>query len=680
MSNANPSADELTLPIKRTEGETLEDRMTGNAYHNILPARYLRKDSDGNLVESQEDLFERVAKNVALAEAVFEAKKRDVEVTVTPDQLKPGHPRRSDLAEEVFGAGTSLEDDVRTPLSVYNVNKFAYDTIVPELPAEIRDHVVEIKTEFQDLMERLAFTPNSPTLMNAGDELQQLSACFVDSPKDDLTDIHETAKEAAEVFQCLTSDARVSVDGKGIVSISEVEPGDDIVQRDGDGYRTRNVEEVHAYDDAPTKRLVTEGGISIRGTPNHRLLVDDEWKQLEDVESGDTVTIRLKWLSDEDETERLATVESGGQWADTRTVSNDEIANLHAKGLSDYKIADRLDCSASTVQRRRAYELDLPTNGSGGRLPGVSFDEDRFAALYEEGSSDSEIAAQLDLNPASIQQYRTAQNLESNGRPVKNVTQPQRLSVDLAELVGIWIGDGSLHQNGIRFHLSRDDVLNHVDTLSRRLFDTGIDYTWKQGCYEAVIHSHEIKRWWLQNFGDAKASSSEARVPDQIWQADYEQVYAFLRGLFSTDGTLTKGRYPRLYSASERLIDETLQLLLGVGIPSTKWEWETDERDYYSVAPTDSTGLATFADHVGYVDSRTEEMATSLSETPAGTTNCGVMVGDHTWKQEVEVVDDAEHATVYDVTVADNHEYVANAIVSHNSGGGMGYAFLKLRP
>jgi len=43
--------------------------------------------------------------------------------------------------------------------------------------------------------------PNSPTLMNAGDELQQLSACFVNSPEDNISDIHQVAKEAAEVFQ-----------------------------------------------------------------------------------------------------------------------------------------------------------------------------------------------------------------------------------------------------------------------------------------------------------------------------------------------------------------------------------------------------------------------------------------------------------------------------------------------
>jgi len=201
MSGSGLSADELTLPIKRVEGETLEERLTGNAYDNILPARYLRKDADGDLIEQQEDLFERVAKNIALAEAVFEAEKSGEEITVSPDQLKPDHPRRDELAAEVFGKGTTADDDTETTLSVYNVNKFAYETLVPDLPEDIRGHVEETAAEFQELMERLSFMPNSPTLMNAGDELQQLSACFVDSPEDDIDDIHETAKEAAQVFQ-----------------------------------------------------------------------------------------------------------------------------------------------------------------------------------------------------------------------------------------------------------------------------------------------------------------------------------------------------------------------------------------------------------------------------------------------------------------------------------------------
>ncbi|WP_254831517.1 adenosylcobalamin-dependent ribonucleoside-diphosphate reductase [Haloglomus salinum] len=203
MSAETPDADadEVVLPVKRTEGDTMEERLTGNAYHNILPARYLKKDADGNFVEEQEDLFRRVANNIALAEAVFEAERRDIEVTVTPDLLKPDHPRRDELAAEVFGEGTTAADDAETTLDIHNVNKFSYETLVPELPDEIQSHVESTADEFQNLMEQLSFIPNSPTLMNAGDELQQLSACFVDSPGDDLTDIHQTAKEAAEVFQ-----------------------------------------------------------------------------------------------------------------------------------------------------------------------------------------------------------------------------------------------------------------------------------------------------------------------------------------------------------------------------------------------------------------------------------------------------------------------------------------------
>jgi ribonucleoside-diphosphate reductase alpha chain len=113
MSTPDVSAEELERPIKRTDGDTLEERLTSNAYDNILPARYLRKDGEGNVAEQQEELFERVAKNVALAEAVYEAERRDTEVTVSPDQVKPDHPRRDELAAEVFGAGTTTETSAR---------------------------------------------------------------------------------------------------------------------------------------------------------------------------------------------------------------------------------------------------------------------------------------------------------------------------------------------------------------------------------------------------------------------------------------------------------------------------------------------------------------------------------------------------------------------------------------
>ena len=150
------------------------------------------------------------------------------------------------------------------------------------------------------------------------------------------------------------------------------------------------------------------------------------------------------------------------------------------------------------------------------------------------------------------------------------------------------------------------------------MLDTSLDWTWADGCYEAVIHSHEIKRWWLANFGDAKPSSAEARVPDPVQRGDRSIAVGFLRGLFTADGTLTKGKYPRLYSASDKLVGDTVQLLLGAGIPANRWDWANEDRDYSSVAPVGREGLAPFAERVGLLDDRTQTLQTQGSKREMG--------------------------------------------------------------
>ncbi|MBC5647265.1 vitamin B12-dependent ribonucleotide reductase [Christensenella tenuis] len=103
----------------------------------VLERRYLKKDANGKPAEKPEDLFKRVAKAIAEADKEFNV---DADIKATQDI-------------------------------------------------------------FYDMMYHLKFMPNSPTLMNAGRPLGQLSACFVLPVADSMEDIFDALKNAALIHK-----------------------------------------------------------------------------------------------------------------------------------------------------------------------------------------------------------------------------------------------------------------------------------------------------------------------------------------------------------------------------------------------------------------------------------------------------------------------------------------------
>src|SRR3989304_353787 len=94
----------------------------------VLERRYLAKDDAGRPMETSEEMFRRVAHNVAHAELLYKPLE------------DPSALRQAQGSGQAFDAAPRWEE------------------------------------RFFELMARLEFLPNSPTLMNAGRELQQLSA------------------------------------------------------------------------------------------------------------------------------------------------------------------------------------------------------------------------------------------------------------------------------------------------------------------------------------------------------------------------------------------------------------------------------------------------------------------------------------------------------------------------
>jgi ribonucleoside-diphosphate reductase alpha chain len=308
----------------------------------------------------------------------------------------------------------------------------------------------------------------------------------------------------------------------------------------------------------------------------------------------------------------------------------------------------------------------------------------------------------------------------------RSVRVPDVITADLAEIVGYFMGDGSLHSKGIRLCVANTDldVVSRLSVLSKDLFGLEPVVREEQGYQEVTLQSVRLARWWqaagfarLLPSADHTGKGWSPRIPAAVLESNDPVIYAaFLRGLFEADGTVLAG-VPSLSTADETFAAEVRTALLVLGLATTTRVTRSGwGGPIYQIRLRNIDHALRYDELVGFISQRKSELTALLEPATSAKRDyihlpgpvweqlvpdghpsrsaalqsvrksCGVprmlaqRLFEETMDPQLEFAlgylfervasnDDGGVQPTFDLSVPDNVTYVANGLVSHNTIG-----------
>lgn len=231
------------------------------------------------------------------------------------------------------------------------------------------------------------------------------------------------------------------------------------------------------------------------------------------------------------------------------------------------------------------------------------------------------------------------------------LTNGAELSPDLAEILGLYIGDGYLSTSRpkrLKIAFDPQDVSTRnlmVDKLNR--LNLGISTeAYAETEYDTEnlrLNSHKFIQLMCENDLNSKTVAQDATIPKLILQSDEEVLCAFLRGLFDSDGWCYQSSTSLklgFSTSSERLSEEVQIALHSLGIISKRYMVDTEktpdkneqrynDKPYWRVDVWDAASKLAFRSKIGFITERKQKCLDSFkSDSESAELDHPILVGE----------------------------------------------------
>ena len=680
-------------------------KLTANALIT-LQARYLLKDSEGNIIEKPEELFDRVARYVGIVELYYE------------------YLYNTENVGSIYGKLNDMEISILERLIERNKKFFGDDRVtIDQLKefAETKKTLVKSKIKkYSNLMKSLRFLPNSPTLMNAGTPLGELSACFVLGVPDSIDGIFDALKYQAKIqkagggtgfsFSSLRGSGSIVGSTKGVASgaVSFMEMFDKVtdVIKQGGKRRGANMG-VLRYDHPDIMEFITSKDVNNTRLSNFNISVGVDQKFFDAVTNGEDIELKnsnsdevvgkipandmmkaiihrawltgdpgllfLDRMNENNPVAHISKIEATNPCVtgDTLLYTSNGILNmkyLHEQGrginpVIDNRITgDKMGIGSNVFSTGIKSVYKLKTN------EGYYLKATNYHPIFSEDRGEM-----VELKDLKIgERIRVL----GSGGAFGNYG-----NLKLGRVLGSFIGDGSLSKTRNPSHVAfwgderelADMFKGYVSDIAHRELKVREIENRDESMVASVSLTTLAKQYGIYD--------NKLKVPEVVFFGTKEMQVGFLQGLFQADGTINYSkshstRVIRLGSVSEELLEGVQMILLNFGIYSKIYLNRKPEgeklmpdgkggKKMYHSKPfhelvISNSDVKKFSDEINFIGSVKRNKLAEMID--------GAHFRDSKFVARVKSISYIGEEEVFDLTEYVSHSLVCNGIVTSNCG------------